>query len=70
MPCSATRSGRVSCLPAEECKGLEFNHVLVVDPAGMLGTGERGSGRLYTALTRAITTLTVLHRHDLPAALR
>ncbi len=62
--------GRVSCLPAEECKGLEFNHVLVVDPAGMLGTGERGTGRLYTALTRAITTLTVLHRGDLPEALR
>jgi DNA helicase IV len=61
--------GRVTCLPAEECKGLEFNHAVVVDPSGIVSAGERGAGRLYTALTRAISTLTVLHAGDLPAEL-
>ena len=39
------------------------------DPAGIAAAEPRGLHRLYVVLTRAVSTLVVLHRGDLPAAL-
>ncbi|TDE22058.1 hypothetical protein, partial [Actinomadura sp. 6K520] len=43
--------------------------VAVVEPADIIAAGPRGLNRLYVALTRAVTSLHVLHSQPLPAAL-
>ena len=50
-------------------KGLEFDSVLVVDPAGIVAEGVRGHNDLYVALTRATQRLGVVHPGDLPPEL-
>jgi DNA helicase IV len=60
---------RIAVVPAGLVKGLEFDAVVVVDPAGIVGAEPRGLHRLYVVLTRAVSTLVVLHRDDLPEAL-
>jgi DNA helicase IV len=50
-------------------KGLEFDQVVVVEPARITAAGSRGANRLYVALTRAVSRLTVLHTEPLPAVL-
>ncbi|OCB59061.1 helicase [Mycobacterium vulneris] len=52
-----------------ETKGLEFDAVLVVEPAHILADGDRGAAELYVALTRATQRLGVLHTEPLPEAL-
>jgi DNA helicase IV len=59
----------VAIVPATLAKGLEFDAVVVVDPAAIAGAEPRGLHRLYVVLTRAVSTLVVLHRDDLPAPL-
>jgi DNA helicase IV len=59
---------RVTLVPVTLCKGLEFDHVVVVEPAA-LAELPRGLNWLYVALTRAVTTLTVVHRAPLPQQL-
>jgi DNA helicase IV len=61
--------GRVAVVPATLAKGLEFDAVVVVDPAAIVAAEPRGLHRLYVVLTRAVSALVVLHRGDLPAAL-
>jgi DNA helicase IV len=56
-------------LPPEGAKGLEFDSVLVVDPAGIVAEGVRGHNDLYVALTRATQRLGVVHPGELPAEL-
>ena len=56
-------------VPASLAKGLEFDHVLMLEPAGIVaGEADRVTGlrRLYVCLTRAVTSLVVLHTRDLP----
>jgi DNA helicase IV len=53
----------VPVLTPREAKGLEFDHVVVVEPAAI------EPRELYVALTRPTKTLTVLHARDLPASL-
>ena len=65
----AGMSHRVTLVPVGLCKGLEFDHVVVVEPAHITGWAESGLNWLYIALTRAVTTLTVVHAEPLPAAL-
>ncbi|MBB3085238.1 HelD family protein [Geodermatophilus sabuli] len=60
---------RVTVVPASLAKGLEFDAVVVVDPAGVVAAEPRGLHRLYVVLTRAVSTLVVLHRGDLPELL-
>jgi DNA helicase IV len=63
---------RVSLVPATTAKGLEFDRVVVVEPAQMAEDepDERtGLRRLYVVLTRAVTALTVVHARPLPGAL-
>jgi DNA helicase IV len=52
-------------LPPEGAKGLEFDSVLVVDPAGIVAEGVRGHNDLYVALTRATQRLGVVQAGDL-----
>jgi DNA helicase IV len=63
---------RVSVVPATTAKGLEFDRVVVVEPARMAEDepDERtGLRRLYVVLTRAVTALTVVHSRPLPPPL-
>ncbi len=57
-------------VPVGLAKGLEFDHVIVVEPARIATAEARGLQRLYVALTRAVSRLTVLHAQPLPEALR
>jgi DNA helicase IV len=60
---------RLTVVPVTLAKGLEFDHVMLVEP-GRIATGEAyGLRRLYVALTRAVSRLTVFHAEPLPAAL-
>ncbi len=63
-----TADGRLTLVPATLAKGLEFDHVIVVEPA-RIADQPRGLHRLYVALTRAVSRLTVLHAQPLPGPL-
>jgi DNA helicase IV len=60
----------IPVLTPRESKGLEFDHVVVVEPALIVEEGG-GSGlrELYVALTRPTKTLVVVHSRPLPDAL-
>ncbi|MEV5744413.1 AAA family ATPase [Microbispora rosea] len=66
----STGDDRVLLVPATLAKGLEYDHVIVAEPAAIVEAEERGLARLYVVLTRAVTSLTVLHGRDLPEELR
>jgi DNA helicase IV len=57
---------RLTLVPVTLAKGLEFDHVIVVEPARIAGAEARGLQRLYVALTRAVSRLTVLYAEPLP----
>ncbi|MGW0886435.1 HelD family protein [Streptomyces sp. NPDC002671] len=64
------RNGKaVSVLAAAQVKGMEYDHVLVVEPATIADRGPAGQRQLYVALTRSTQSLTVLHTAPLPEAL-
>jgi DNA helicase IV len=61
---------RIPLLTPREAKGLEFDHVVVVEPAQIVDDGrERGLRELYVALTRPTKTLVVVHARPLPEPL-
>ncbi|PYC65882.1 AAA family ATPase [Micromonospora arborensis] len=60
---------RVTVVPATLVKGLEYDHVVVVEPAAIVAAEPRGLHRLYVVLTRAVSRLAVLHHEPLPAPL-
>ena len=60
---------RITVLPAPSAKGLEFDAVVVVEPAAFIDAHDHGARLLYVALTRAVQHLTVVHERDLPAPL-
>jgi DNA helicase IV len=60
---------RLTLVPVTLAKGLEFDHVIVVEPARIAEAEARGLHRLYVALTRAVSRLTILHAEPLPAPL-
>lgn len=63
--------GTVELVPDRLAKGLEYDHVIVVEPAAFVESGhdETGLRHLYVALTRAVSHLTVVHRQPLPTQL-
>jgi DNA helicase IV len=63
-------AGELTLVPVTIAKGLEFDQVIVVEPARIAAAESRGLQRLYVALTRAVSRLTVLHAEPLPAPLR
>lgn len=63
---------RVTVVPASLAKGLEYDHVLVVEPARIVAVEPspwQGLRRLYVVLTRAVSGLTVVHSEPLPPEL-
>ncbi len=61
---------RVLVVPASLAKGLEYDHVVVVEPADIVAAEPRGLARLYVVLTRAVTSATLVHHKPLPEPLR
>ncbi|NUT36531.1 MAG: AAA family ATPase [Hamadaea sp.] len=59
----------VDVLPASLVKGLEYDHVVVVEPADIVAAEPRGMSRLYVVLTRAVAGLAVVHCKPLPSVL-
>jgi DNA helicase IV len=59
-------SNRLLVIPATLAKGLEYDHVVIAEPGDIVAAEDRGLARLYVCLTRAVTTLTVLHTRPLP----
>jgi DNA helicase IV len=67
---------RVTVLGAGAAKGLEYDHVVAVEPAAIAeaeaeqgegtGAGARGLRRLYVVMTRAVSRLDVVHARPLP----
>jgi DNA helicase IV len=57
---------RVAVVPASLAKGLEYDHVVAVEPAAVAEAEERGLHRLYVVLTRAVSRLDVVHGRPLP----
>jgi DNA helicase IV len=63
---------RVAVVPAGSAKGLEFDSVVLVEPAQIVDaepTRPGGLRRLYVTLTRAVSRLTIVHDEPLPAEL-
>jgi DNA helicase IV len=63
---------RIALLTPREAKGMEFDHVIVVEPAQIVEEAVEGQGlrELYVALTRPTTTLVLVHSRPLPPELR
>jgi DNA helicase IV len=55
----------IPVLTPRQSKGLEFDHVIVVEPA-LVAAHEQGLRELYVALTRPTKTLVVVHARPLP----
>lgn len=63
---------KLDVVPASLAKGLEFDHVVLLEPAAVVaGEADRVTGlrRLYVCLTRAVTSLAILHTSALPEEL-
>ena len=59
-------------MPAPLAKGLEFDHVILVEPADIVAAEpdlRTGLRRLYVCLTRAVTSLQIVHARALPVEL-
>jgi DNA helicase IV len=57
-------------LTVAQAKGLEFDRVVLADPAGIIAQSANGGHDLYVAITRATHRLTVIHEGPLPAPLQ
>ena len=63
---------RVMVVPADAAKGLEFDSVVLLEPAGIVAgepTRLDGLRRLYVVLTRAVSRLRIVHGEPLPPEL-
>ena len=63
---------RVTVVPATAAKGLEFDSVVLLEPAGIVAAEPSrlaGLRRLYVCWTRAVSRLAVVHTEPLPAEL-
>ncbi|PSK98503.1 DNA helicase IV [Murinocardiopsis flavida] len=67
---AALGADRLVCVPASLAKGLEFDAVVVAEPARIAAAEPRGLHRLYVVLTRAVSVLHVVHAEPLPDPLR
>ncbi|MFI5806473.1 HelD family protein [Streptomyces sp. NPDC051561] len=67
-----TAASRLTLVPASLAKGLEYDYVVLDEPAAVVAAepdDRTGLRRLYVALTRAVSGLTIRHSEPLPAAL-
>jgi DNA helicase IV len=61
----------INLIDLHVAKGLEFDAIVVVEPAAILAERpDGGVGGLYTALTRSTRALAIVHAQPLPEALR
>jgi DNA helicase IV len=62
---------RIAVLTPREAKGMEFDHVIVVEPGLIVDEAAEGQGlrELYVALTRPTRTLVLVHSRPLPSEL-
>ncbi|WP_329614685.1 AAA family ATPase [Streptomyces brevispora] len=68
-----TAESRLTLVPASLAKGLEYDYVVLDEPAAVVdGEPDERTGlrRLYVALTRAVSGLIVVHAAELPDQLR
>jgi len=67
---SGELTGSVELLTAAAAKGLEFDHVILLEPAAIIREAPEGQGHghreLYVALTRATRSLVCVHAEPLP----
>ncbi len=59
----------IAVLSPQDAKGLEFDSVVVVEPAEIVAEAERGAGALYVAMTRPTQSLTLVTNVALPAGI-
>jgi DNA helicase IV len=59
----------VALLTVTQAKGLEFDRVVLVDPAGIIAQSPKGGHDLYVAITRATHRLAVVYDGELPPIL-
>ncbi|MFF1958142.1 HelD family protein [Streptomyces sp. NPDC058220] len=67
-----TTTARLTLVPASLAKGLEYDYVVLDEPSAIVAAepdDRTGLRRLYVALTRAVSGLTILHATPLPQAL-
>jgi hypothetical protein len=67
-----SEDARLTLVPATLAKGLEYDYVVLDEPAALVdGEPDERTGlrRLYVCLTRAVSGLAVLHSAPLPQAL-
>lgn len=69
-PDDVESEARVTVVPATIVKGLEYDHVIVVEPQEIVAAEPRGLNRLYVVLTRAVSRLSVVHAQPLPEPIR
>lgn len=60
---------QVTLLTLGDAKGLEFDCVVVVEPARVVAGSHHGMRALYVALTRCTRRLAIVYREPLPASL-
>ena len=71
-PLAEEADPRITVVPAPDAKGLEFDSVVLLEPAEIVdGEPTRAAGlrRLYVVLTRAVSRLRVVHDAPLPPEL-
>ena len=66
---SADLDAPVTVLTVAQAKGLEFDSVVLVDPAAIVAESPRGLNDLYVALTRTTQRLCIVHPGELPEVL-
>jgi len=59
----------IAVLDPTSAKGLEFDHVIVVEPSQLVNADRAGLRLLYVTITRTTKTLTVVHAEALPEGL-
>ena len=57
----------IAVMTAQDAKGLEFDAVVIVEPAELVDS--HGAGDLYVAMTRPTTHLGLVHSQPLPAGI-
>jgi DNA helicase IV len=59
----------IAVLDSTSAKGLEFDHVIVVEPNELVSASRAGLRLLYVTITRTTKSLTIVHSDALPEGL-
>jgi DNA helicase IV len=59
----------ITVVPVSVVKGLELDGVVVVEPADIVESSDRGLRSLFVALTRSTKRLSVVHSRPLPQSM-